>query len=59
MSETVVCNMKEAYKCKHSVRFNPINDSDKEVCTGFYLPNVSYEKLGEPDTIVIGVTAND
>lgn len=43
------------YTCKHSVRFNAIDDASKEVATAIYLANQAYSELGNPKQITVTV----
>lgn len=43
------------YKCKNSVRYEPMDDSAKCITGGFYLYNEIFERLDRPNKITIGV----
>ena len=43
------------YKCKHSVRYGPTDAASKEIFTAFYLSNKTWERLGQPEKVVVDI----
>lgn len=47
--------MKINRRCKHSVRYDAIDEVSKRFITSAYLANAAWEVLGQPDSIKIVV----
>ncbi len=45
-----------AYTCKHSVRYNAIDDKTKKIMTSVYVSNDTCARLSAPDKIKITIT---
>lgn len=57
----VWAKLRRVRKCKNSVVFKPSEEDSvsRGVCTGFYLMNPGFEKLGEPEKVTLTVCVED